>query len=217
MSCTDRRLNFEESKLSSQSVLQHRKYLCSHEFPGLHPRIARRGKLLSRQSYDAYVRSLNEERLTFIGDTASCSDIPVSDCLIGPANNLVCDDCLMEYRSELSQKLKLAEALVRIFHDLDQKETKCSLNCGAVEPSDSHANEYTYIVSRKFATWFRSKVSRFMKHNASVIAAESVAGGLDSIDFSEFEMKNSENLSSCSSVDESVAVRVNGSVTCEFS
>jgi hypothetical protein len=211
VSCTDHRLNFEESQ--NCSILQHRRQLCSHKIPGLHPRIARRGKLLTRQSYDAYVAALNQERRAFCGSYSRYDDFPLNDCVIVPTDNLVCDECLLEYRLELSSKLQLAEALFSIYHDLDQKERKFSVYLDPDESLGFDQNGYAYIVARKFATWFRNKVARFMKHNSSLVAAESVSGGLDLVDFSEFE--NNVELPAGSSEDESIAIRVNGAVTCE--
>jgi hypothetical protein len=211
VACSDHRLYFDESQ--NCSILQHRKYLCAHKNPGLHPRIARRGKLLTRQSYDAYIVALNEERLVCNGANSTCDDLPMNDCVIVPVDNLVCPECTLEYRSELSNKLQLAEGILSIYHDLDQKERKFSVILDPDESLGYDQDGYAYIVSRKFATWFRNKVARFMKHNASLVSAESASGGLDLVDFSEFE--NTFKLPSGSSEDENIAIRVNGAVTCE--
>lgn len=224
MSCRDRLR--ERLEQSDRAVLQHHDLLCSHETPGLHPRVARKGKLLPKLAYEAYIAALRVEKRDILGrDTDENS---FNDCLILPTDNLICQDCAQEYRSELSQKLKRVLAMKYIYDSLDPKENKFTLERGLGEAWGNESDRYAYIVSRKFVTWFRNKVVRFMKRAGSAeakcvecesqfiaLSAENEAEGLDGLDLSEFSVSKDEK-TGIEPDDVGVAVRVNGPITCEF-
>jgi hypothetical protein len=208
MSCMDRNFKFVESE--NEAILRHRKLLCSHKHPRLHPRVARRGKLLTKKSYDAYIAALQNE--ISVHCASNLNDSALNDYLIVPIDNLICEECSREYRSELSDKLKLAQTLIRLYRDLDPKEKKLPPD----ETGGNECDQEAFIVSRKFITWFRNKFLRFIKQCTLSIGAESVAEGLDCIDFSEFASKRVPHVPTGSPEDEGIAVQVNGAVTCEL-
>jgi hypothetical protein len=205
-------------------VLQHRKLLCSHRVPGLHPRVARRGKLLPKPAFDAYIDTIQEEIITIVGN--ECSEWEVIDCEITLSKNLICEDCMHEYKQELGQTLKHAKRLKYLHNELDPKEMKFSRNLDVDEIVDSQTEQYAYMVSRKFITWFRNNMVRLMKHAGTTIMNQnfdlsssmssiSVAEGLDGLNVSEFCSANFLPSSSSTIDDEGIVVRVNGPLTCK--
>ena len=216
------------AQLEHNDIQSHRDLLCSHENPALHPRIARRGKLLPKEAYDSLMDIIDGE----INDTVG-SDTPnpvKNDLLISPKYNLVCEYCMQHYRSELVSKVNFASSVKYLYDELDPKELK------HIQPGDKILEEneiYVYMVSRKFVTWFRTKTLRFMKQAIIPklepklqpdvhITTKSIAVGLDGLDINEF-WNLRESVASVGTVtasgigeDEGVAIRVNGPLTCEF-
>jgi hypothetical protein len=197
----------------------------------LHPRIARKGKLLPRVSYEAYVEALQTEQAAMIGGNLSKSK--VADCVIVPTDNLVCQICSSEYKQNLELKLMKMKELKYLYEKLDPKLSNVSLEISPEETIGRECDSYAYVVSRKFITWFRNKFSRLLKTAVAALAdsrerpadgkrqitsflemagaSENMAEGLDffklsQLDFSHFldDDKDSEFLLS-----------VNGSVTCK--
>jgi hypothetical protein len=208
---------------ATEAIMSHCKYMCSHKNPALHPRNARKGKLLPKDAYDAYINIIQEELRDVVG--LELSSRIINDCIIIPTENLFCEDCKQEYASELDTKVKLVKALKFLYDKLEPKDVKISRNLppNATEDAD---HPYTYIVSRKFITWYRNRMARFMKQavnavNESIVQIDQhmtttgFASGLDSLDFSY--LWNFEKYAmSCGVVeDEGVVVRVNGPLSCE--
>jgi hypothetical protein len=78
--------------------LQYKRLLCTHPTPGLHPRVARKGKLLPTDVYCAFESLLRTELK---------SETFVSDCTI-TLSNVFCTECSEGYRLELYKKVDLA-------------------------------------------------------------------------------------------------------------
>lgn len=227
ISCRDR-LEERLGRRCDKAVLEHHKLLCSHVTPGLHPRVARRGKLLPKLAYEAYAAAFREEQRALLGNDSD--ENTFNDCMILPTSNLICQECAQDYRSELSEKLRKVKTLKFLFEELDPKEHTCSLDVGLDETWGNECDRYAFIVSRKFVTWFRSKFARFIKHAASgaaaatrgvcdyvagSLSAENVVEGLDGFDFSDFEASESEKRGSIAADDETFAFHVNGPITCK--
>jgi hypothetical protein len=148
--------------------LQYQRLLCSHSDRGIHPRVARRGKLLSRDMYEAYILLVSKA----LGSELS------SDVTLTPSN-IFCQECSQDYRRELSDKLNFARTALRLHENLDPKNDK---NFSLVSKPDEHltheSDKYAYVVSRKFITAFRVRVARLMK---SALAIEGTAKSIDKV------------------------------------
>jgi hypothetical protein len=210
----------------TKTILQHRKLLCSHVVPGLHPRIARRGKLLPKEAYDAFIATIQAEIITLFG--TDCLDWIINDCEITPCTNLVCKECMQEYKTELGETLELAKNLKFLFDILDPKEMKFSRKLEAGEAFDSQNDQYAYMVSRKFISWFRNKMLRLMKQSgntatdqklqtSSSVPTQCVSEGLDGLNLTDYFVAKYLTSPSNTLDDDGIAIRVNGPLTCELS
>jgi hypothetical protein len=199
-------------------VLQQELVLCEHKEPGLHPREARRGKLLTRPMYDALVARLKVERGELIGKTWSDDDM--EDPIISLTKNLICAECSVEYQMELYEKLDILSNALTLYHQLDNKTAECDTSYEPGTTFEKEEERYVYIVSKKFATAFRNRVSGIMKQVApadltcvpdmgftSNNAVESMAEGIDAIGSSELYFKDI--------TDPNFDVRINSNITCE--
>ena len=91
---------------SNDPIICRESLLCPHGC--LHPRNARRGKLLRKSIYDSYVSLLSGERkLLFENDDTKSSD--VIGCVITPKERMTCAECSASYCNELSKKLDSVE------------------------------------------------------------------------------------------------------------
>ena len=81
---------------ASGPLLRHKHLLCEHG-NGLHPRVARRGKLLPRPLYDVLVSLMLGEQCMINGEDHQVAvslfdeDI-VNDCIITPEQNMYCEN-----------------------------------------------------------------------------------------------------------------------------
>lgn len=220
ISCTDRLENLLRIP-NDQPILRHHELLCKHDPPGLHPRVARKGKLLPKSVYDAYEEALAIERHSMTG---APKESPVNDCVIQPSESLFCQQCGKDYTSELQKTYDRASSLKILADSLDPTENNFKLDPGLGETWGNECDRYAYIVSRKFITWFRNKVAALEKNHTKAIAdaksvecdvdmlhlsAENAAEGLDHLDLSEFERKEED--------DEAIVVHVNGHIVCKCS
>ena len=171
---------------SGRTLLQHHELLCSHEPPGLHPRVARKGKLLPRSVYEAYVAGLRQEQQSILGrDT---DESTVTDCLILPTDNLVCVECSRDYQDELGQKLKTIKAMKKLYDMLDPKELdRFKFEFGNGDTFGHERDNYAYILSRRFITAFRNQIAALMKNAATAVSIENANEGLDGLDLSSFD------------------------------
>jgi hypothetical protein len=187
VSCSDRMNDLLDGR-SGRTLLQHHELLCSHEPPGLHPRVARQGKLLPRSVYETYVAGLRQEQKSILGrDT---DESAATDCLILLTDNLVCVECSRDYQAELGQKLNRVKAMKKLYDLLDPKELDCfKFEFGLGDTFGHERDNYAYILSRRFITAFRNQISALMKSAAAAVSVENVNEGLDAFDLSSFEKK----------------------------
>ena len=210
-----------------EAIPPDREYLCSHTNPALHPRIARRGKLLPNDAFDALLIIVNDEIHDTAGAHRTMHDLPIF-----PLKDIVCKDCTREYRAQLVEKFSFTCAVKSLCDELDPKVLKCSRYLQAGESIKDASDQYVYIVSRKFVTWFRNKTMRFMKQaictkgdesklpSGTSTSSTSITVGLDGLDINAFWNLKESNFSvvACGAGDdEDLAVRVNGHLTCESS
>ena len=182
--------------------------LCGHKNPGLHPRVARRGKVLPKDVYDAY-------------ELLRCKEIGSGETktkTISPSN-MRCTECSEDYRRELSKQLDLIRIAKRLYNALDPKVDTFSLQCGADEVVTEDSDWYAFIIFRPFATHFRRGVESVMKQASAIdetkrlddmkssnLSTETLAEGLDALDLSILK-KNP--------VSDRHEVLVNEAVTCK--
>lgn len=224
ISCEDR-MQERLDEWNDGTLLQHHELLCSHEPQGLHPRVARKGKLLPRAAYEAYVAGLREEQHAVLGRDGE--EDTVCDCVILPSDNLVCIECSREYQEELGEKLTKVKAIKKLYDMLDTEK----LNCFKfeIESGDTYGRErdkFAYITSKKFVTEFRNLVNALMKNAVNAAAdakacecesslvsfsAENVNEGLDGLELSTFEAKAFGNGSQANKI---VAIP-NSNITCK--
>jgi hypothetical protein len=186
-SCSD---GLENYLLGTGPILRHKHLLCAHN--KLHPRAFRRGKLLDRAAYDAYVALLLSEREQLLFDHADPTQteyidelniMNANDCIITPESNLCCQECASSYSTELKEKCNKLRLMIDI-HDALETDTNM----------DNETQE-VYALSKKFATSFKSSISRMMKSTVQInakptnvvlaLSEESLYAGLDalSLDF----------------------------------
>lgn len=180
--------------------------LCPHG--KLHPRTARKGKVLSRLMFEAYVDIQQEDEL--------------------PATfkppDMLCSECASEYISELSSKLQTFQAIMRLYESLDPKNDNFDLQMKPSELPESEDEKVAYIVSRKFISNFRARVAKFIKNITSSIEggvrktsdvdinnASASTEGLDALDISAV-LKSENNSGSTEEQDDLI---VNQSITCK--
>ena len=159
-----------------EPMLKHKQLLCRHSKPGLHPRIARRGKLLPRHWYDTYVSMMAAERCLFLNEDDQAHSLTpdaktkalfknLNDCLITPQSNLHCEECEASYKSELNSKLHKVKLLKSLFVDIDQKNESSFWDPWSLDDDDEdeddygdERDEYGFVVPKTFLTAFRKKI-----------------------------------------------------------
>lgn len=204
ISCTDR-LDEALDATDDGPVLRHRHLLCSHETQGLHPSIARKGKLLPRKLYEFYVSNLEFEQTSRLGQS-----LVITDCVITPNDNIFCKKCAESYRINIAASLDVAKSFKYLWEALDPKENDVSRFKEVDEICERDEDEYVYIVARKFITRFRNAFARGMKQLASqYIGGESVARGIDDLDLTSFAITSDL---SADAMDPSI----NGDLTCRL-
>ena len=192
-------------------LLRHKHLLCEHD--GLHPRVARRGKLLPRPMYDAYVSLLEGERNLLRKQRGSPPGVPddeansdqTNDCVITPDTHLFCKECSRSYRSELAHKLEFIKCLKMVFEDLDTKMEDCSLEYDEdEEPLSCPEDGFAYAISKQFVTKFRKEVTATLKTLANFVEGATlsfaddgsvksvISEGLDAVDISVFQFDKSD-------------------------
>lgn len=177
-----------------KNIIKYNNLLCDHESCGLHPRNSRKGKIISQSFYSALLDSIRSE---FDSARNSQKKIALSHCEINTSKNLFCELCKNDYVNALSQKIITMERLRYIFDAFDPKESDILPQTFLVDGDHNEAtDDCVFAVSRKFASQLRSNVVNIMKTsnnvanlkvengNEFVTTNDSVAEGLDSIDFS---------------------------------
>ncbi len=167
-------------------ILKHKeKMCCCSGYRGLHPREARQGKLLSKQSFDAYLSMLKIEKELLLRDldydpnninTALC------DVVITKKKNLKCKKCAEDYQSELREKVEKFKLMKELYYKLDP-----SFETGGSVFSN---NEPCYAISRTFVTNFRKFVLKLMKEAVGMGSKASNAKRVLEIGLDGFEMED---------------------------
>jgi hypothetical protein len=220
-------------------LLRHKHLLCPHG--GLHPRVARRGKLLPMSIYDGYVGLLRGERALLRqqqGTPASGIGLyedEINDCVITPESHLFCQECAQSYRLELTEKLEFVRNLKSLHEDLDPKMDDFSLEYDDDEKEQFSCPEigFAYAIGKQFVTKFRKQVAATIKTLVgleecttlsfanSEVDRSAISEGLDAIDIASFRLVHPNNFvgpiekGAGSFSDNVLDSRVNSGITCK--
>ena len=156
---------------------------CAHGDGTLHPRIARRGKVISRILFDSIMAVLDDE-----GKQSDAAEMgmPVGSLILAGA--LRCPDCEADYRKPLQERLSLAQATQYLYDHLDPKYDDLVRDVSEDAMEEEPSTFPVFVVSRRFVTRFRNSVSGLMRSLQQADAGanfergaviESTAEGLD--------------------------------------
>lgn len=167
-SCTD---PMDDLLSSHKPILRHKELLCKHG-SGLHPRVARCGKLLSLGQYKVYLKLLQSERKENL-QTINGSEIKtlgtdtVCDLMINRESCLYCSECAHEYKKEIKEKLTSYCRLVILEETLHPDVDNSSV---LTQNSD------VFAISRSFATAFRKWATKKLKQSLSTKSCKKKLG-----------------------------------------
>ena len=179
--------------LQQKPLLQNRDLVCSHGKGGLHPRVARSGKLLPRYIYDIIESLLHDEKEQIIASSSNEEAkgtakrgkqrsgggqqnkiVDTTDLAISPDSSLFCPECVESYRLELAAKERALSLVLSLHEDLDGK-------CNDFDPKALPEGQNIFAVSRNFVTVFKKHAERVMKEASS---PQVVCEGIDLLDLS---------------------------------
>jgi hypothetical protein len=219
----DYRLKARSPILSSTSSL------CPHG--KFHPRDTRKGKLLRKSQWDAYVALLEAERKYIAGVDPMVVDSPIVEMPASTtAGSLICEKCHTDYSDELQQKIAVVQAIKDLYDDISEI---LQPNEAALYYSDDwplqEEDQYAYAVAKTSLTRFRknaealfTSVSNF--HRGGTPDQDKpllVMAGIDDLNLCEFPAGRAlcgmENLKGAPSEDdyENFAL-LNKRITCKF-
>lgn len=156
-----------ESMLSSSIFPQ----LCEHKV-GLHPRVARTGKVLPLTLFNGYVSLQREEHIFTDKSTDSLEPAAMNKATTLFVKDVACKKCCVAYQTEIQAKLDRLTHLKDLYDELDPKRE--------IEMDE---NDYVFAISGKFITKFRNLVNELLK---KLDCQETALEGLESIDISAF-------------------------------
>lgn len=179
----------------SEKVARGELNACEHKL-GLHPRVARSGKLLTTHFFDALLALMGTEQ-TFLLENRSKKKLKSSlDCLT--SDRIRCETCAKSYQSTLKQNLDRARSLQTMFHDLDPKAE------GALM-AEIDDDTVVYALSKRFVTKLRKAIAAVLKPLESY---DTLPRGLDTLD-------SLSALSASPSSEDAMDVSVNSTILCK--
>eukprot|EP00977_Amphora_coffeiformis_P027969 scaffold34674_cov171-Amphora_coffeaeformis.AAC.10 len=202
-----------------EDLIKSSENLCHHSQKGLHPRVARKGKLLPRVMYETILGSLFEEKAAILPDEMNDDD--PHGFVVTPSENIFCQECVDEFHLDIRPKLDLLEDYVFLYEELDTKSEDAPIQYEAGTVFVCEEDKYVYLVARKFCSALRDHIKQIMKKVAPADAEsipidenllpqyETIAEGLETI-----EMKDIEVEESSTDKDENVDKQVNNAITC---
>jgi len=180
-------------------ILKHKRLLCEHG-KGLHPRVARRGKLLTETQFERYLELLQSERERLqpkqeknrvtdeLGGTVSDS-APVCDLVIHRDSHLFCEQCAGKYKQDLRSKV--------------DKFTELNHLNNILSPSNDDSisikgDEGMFAVSKSFIAAFRKVAWKILKPSAlssgcTTINTDVPVEGIDHFETSHFALLPEED------------------------
>lgn len=206
LSC-DRSLNVDSTDLRS-TYLQHFSASNHTKGSGLHPRVVRRGKLLSNSAFHCLLDCLEDESQSLKNGPCKCNDW---SSISIQAKDVFSETLSNTYRIEIAEKLRLCKKLLFLHQSLDPT--------GEAGLKTEDAEQF--VVARKFITSFRNRIAQIMKTfvnfekgvTPGVLVTDkilSVVEGVDAVDVrnlvSSDDPKNSNQMDTF----------INGSIACKF-
>ena len=180
----------------SEYILSNKKWLCLHG-EGLHPRIARTGKLLPRAAYDALISLMSAEmeyiRLSMSSDDQHHKN--QTDIMITTNNKLYCSNCVEAYRKSLQEKVTAIQTMLSLYDALNDGSADINLN----EISDENGHQQCFAISRNFITSFKKYIQHKFKEVSGMIGQQgnkvnlsciSSSVGIDTLDLSDILPRN---------------------------
>jgi hypothetical protein len=147
MSCSRDSLGSALVEKYSNEILNLPK-MCRHQ--KLHPRIARKGKIIPRKAFSELEEALRLE----ISDSTSERLTTLLFDLTFDIERVVCKVCCDEYCSELEEKLQWIDQLQILNNELNPRDIKFNLDFEPEETMGNDCDRYAYVVSKKFAYWY---------------------------------------------------------------
>lgn len=192
-------LSLDDKLRSNKPIVCPETLLCPHGC--LHPRNARRGKLLRKSLYDSYVSLLKGE-LKLLSETSEVKNSDVVGSVITPNRNMSCVECSKQYCNELTKKLEFINIVYDLYAHM-KDETTYQYESKFVKQeihADSSAEEYLYILSRSTISTFIGLVKKLTKlaegfnkgtnldnsSTAITLPKSSFLNGIDDIDICVF-------------------------------
>jgi hypothetical protein len=196
----------EDSEELSKKVTKWELHACEHKI-GLHPRVARSGKLLPKSFYDALLallvteqNFLHENGVKYEPGHKLSPDYFTSD-------RIPCETCAKAYQFTLKQKLEHFRSLQTMFHDLDPKAEGAFM-------SEVNDDAVVYALSKRFVTKFRKAIAAVFKPLESY---DTIPGGLDTLDSLSSFSGSISTLSASASLEDDIDVTVNSTILCKSS
>jgi hypothetical protein len=199
---------------ANEPILKHKHLICKHN-KGLHPRVARLGKVISNESFEAYLSLLKAEKKLILKeqglDPEEMSNT-LCDVVIKTNMNLRCKECEETYRAELSEKVDKFKLMNKLYQALDPAYDKYD--------ERQHNDEELYAVSSSFVTSFRKFVSKLMKEAASTKENKLNELSVSEVGLDAFDMKTllpwlSNGKVQKSNID-AIDPYVNSKISCEY-
>jgi hypothetical protein len=208
--------------------------LCSHG--GLHPSIARGGKLLRKDLYNAYVSLLTGERKLLCDTGADSNASDVVGRVIEASTDLFCTKCSTSYQSALSKKLQYVKDVKDLYFALEEERGTAAQYSQLYYNASSEGcpeEQYAYVLSRSSTTSFKKKATALMKSFAgfdeggqidrsSSSSSTAPLCGLDELDIESFFVGSSASSSTqCRELPESTTTneiekKFNDNITCKY-
>ena len=196
LSCSDEMDDIFGFDSKIKYILANKKWLCIHG-EGLHPRIARTGKLLHRAAYDALISLMCAEN-EYMSRSMSSDDKHLknkTDILMTTKTKLYCSNCVEGYRNSLQEKVTALQTMLSLYDALNNGSADINLN----ECSDENSRQRCFAISRNFVTSFKKYLQHKFKElsgmNGQQIKKDkcswiSSSVGVDTLDLSEILPRN---------------------------
>lgn len=222
-SCNDAFDEFLEHDII-EDVVSVSACLCSHNQKGLHPREARRGKLISSVMYETITQTLAQERAALLSHGDSMEVEHQDGFVVTSSENMYCQECVDEYHLNLRPKVELLDDYLFLYRELDTASDDAPLQYGLGPTSDQDQDKYVYLVSRRFCSALRDHVKQIMKRVAPADSDslkldenylpkyETIAEGIEVIDIKDIQISTTSGDVDNSAID----IYVNKAITCAY-
>lgn len=176
--------------------------ICEHHI-GLHPRVARKGKLLPLAVSHRYTALRREEKLYMDRCNENSRTATIGEHKTLFVKDIICKECCLSYTAELQRKLALLRQVKELYDELDPKRETTLANT-------SESDEAAFAIAGKFITRFRNRVHDLLK---GIDRPETELEGIDLIDLSDFLPDNSIKPAS---LGDELDRRVNSDILCKY-